>query len=78
MNADEKIVLDAEILSSLDDRAFRARLPNGHLFTAFVPKGLDAGNGGNAWPGARIRVRMSPFDMSRGEITEISNQEGRT
>ena len=75
MRGNEIIELDAEVVSVLDSRAFRARLGNGHEFTAFVPREKAPATGGVCTPGARIRVRMSPFDMSRGEIVEIWKAE---
>ena len=71
MNEEEPVELDAEILSALDERAWQAVLANGHRFTAFFPQGRAASRGELLQPGAHVRVRMSPFDMSRGEIKEI-------
>ena len=75
MPTDENIVLDAEVLSVIDSRAFRAGLANGHRFVAYVSRaGLPAGAPPCA-PGDRVRVRLSPFDFSRGEITSISKKQ---
>jgi translation initiation factor IF-1 len=60
------IFLDAEVTSVINRRAFRARLSNGHELVAYRGRG-DAGADAIA-PGAEVRVRLSPFDMSRGEI----------
>jgi translation initiation factor IF-1 len=68
-------MLDAEVTAVLDIRAFRARLGNGHEFTAFVPRENSPASGWVCPPGARIRVAMSPFDMSRGEIVEVLGNE---
>jgi len=39
---------------------------------AFVPREHAPATGGLCPAvGARLRVRMSPFDMSRGEIVEV-------
>lgn len=66
MNEDEKIVLDAEITDVISQRAFRARLRNGHALVAFV---AGAGGRGSAWAaGDRVRVELSPFDLSKGRI----------
>ena len=71
----EIIVLDAELTGVIDIRAFRARLGNGHEFTAFVPREKAPASGWVCLPGARIRVGMSPFDLSRGEIVEVVKTE---
>lgn len=64
----EIIDLDAVIVSVLSEKAFRARLANGYEFVAFLP----AHHGDlkrDLAVGDRIAVRMSPFDMSKGEIS---------
>lgn len=61
----ERFVLDAEILAVISNRAFRARLGNGHEIVAFGPPEVL---GHPAMPGERVRVEMSPCDMSKGRI----------
>jgi translation initiation factor IF-1 len=71
----ELSVLDAKVVAVINDRAFRAELANGHDLVAF------GGRRGGAWaalrPGRRVKVRVSPFDLSRGEIVAVAD-EGRT
>lgn len=71
MNAEEKILLDAEVREVLEQGVYRAVLANGHGFTAFVPDHRTADSGGERSPGARVRVQMSPFDFSRGAIVDF-------
>ncbi len=72
MRGNEIIELDAEVVAVLNHRVFRARLGNGHECTAFVPREQAPATGGLCPAvGARLRVRLSPFDMSRGEVMEI-------
>lgn len=78
MRGTEIILLDAVVATVLEPRAFRARLGNGHEFTAFVPRDRFSANGAVCGPGARIRVAMSPFDMSRGEIREWILDKGES
>ena len=78
MRGSEIILLDAVVATVLDTRVFRARLGNGHEFTAFVPREKASASGRLCPPGARIRVAMSPFDMSRGEIVEWMEDRGET
>lgn len=66
MNENERILLDAEITSVISERAFRARLRNGHSLVAFVAGPPDQRR---TWaPGDRVQVELSPFDMSKGRI----------
>jgi len=71
----EIIELDAVVVGVIEHRAFRARLGNGHEFTAFVPREKTPASGVACAPGARLRVALSPFDLSRGEILEILEEE---
>ncbi len=73
MDAGEKIVLDAVLGDVIEHCVFRAKLGNGHEFTAFVPREGADGNVGAFSVGDCVRVEMSPFDFSRGKITGISN-----
>lgn len=76
---EEAIVLDARLTAVLHMRAFRAQLINGHEVVAYR-RGLERG-AAELNPGDRVRIRMSPFDMSVGEIldkeTEFSGHESK-
>ncbi len=71
MDKKETILLDARLVSVIDNNAFGAELRNGHRFVAFFRRG-DAG-GATPEINARIRVEMSPYDMSKGRL--VINQE---
>ena len=75
MRGKEIIELDAVVVGVLELRAFRARLGNGHEFTAFVPREKTPASGAACAPGARLRVALSPVDLSRGEIVKILEEE---
>ena len=63
----ENFALDATLKAVLNSTAFRAALDNGHEFTAFVGRG-EAQFAAGLQPGVRVRVEMSPYDMSRGRL----------
>jgi translation initiation factor IF-1 len=67
----EIILLDARLVSVIDNNAFGAELRNGHRFVAFFRRG-DAGK---IVPqvGAQATVEMTPYDMSKGRL--VVNQE---
>lgn len=71
MDKKETILLDARLISVIDNNAFGAELRNGHRFVAFFRRrntgeiALDIG--------ARVTVEMSPYDMSKGRL--VINQE---
>ena len=67
MDKKENIFLDAVIQGDVDYRAFRAVLKNGHSFVAFHMRDDDeAGKALNK--GDSVRVKFSPYDMSKGQI----------
>ncbi len=66
MEKKETILLDANLISVIDNNAFDAELRNGHRFVAFL--GRD--DIGRCAPqvGTQITVEMSPYDMSKGRL----------
>lgn len=63
----EIIVLDARLQEMIHSRAFRAVLKNGHTLVAYFPR--SQADHAPVWRvGEEAKVRMSPFDMSRGEL----------
>jgi translation initiation factor IF-1 len=66
MSERETILLDALLEAVIDSHAFRAVLDNGHVFTAYLAV-RDRGKSGPE-TGARIKVEMSPYNMSAGRI----------
>lgn len=66
MSERETILLDARLEAVIEPHAFRAVLGNGHGFTAYVAvrdreKHLPK-------EGDRVKVEMSPYNMSAGRI----------
>ena len=66
MEKKETILLDARLISVIDNNAFDAELPNGHRFTAFI--GRDDNGIELPQVGAQVTVEMSPYDMSKGRL----------
>ncbi|MBN2704647.1 MAG: translation initiation factor IF-1 [Pontiellaceae bacterium] len=66
MDKKETILLDARLISVIDNHAFDAELCNGHRFVAFIGRG----DPGNDVPetGVQVKVEMSPYDMSKGRL----------
>jgi len=68
MRGKEVIVLDAELISVISEKAFEARLANGHRFTAYVRSWARGRGARPLGPGSRVKVRFSPYSMAQGEI----------
>ena len=71
MNKKETILLDARLISVIDNNAFDAELRNGHRFVAFFKRGDAHRN--MLRVGEEVRVEMSPYDMSKGQL--VTNQD---
>ena len=67
----ETILLDACLISVIDNNAFGAELRNGHRFVAF----LGRGDASRIAPeiGEKVMIEMSPYDMSKGRL--VTNQD---
>ena len=78
MNDAEQVVLDAVVRSALEKGVYRASLANGHEFTAYVPGDRSLLPEGFGGPGTKVRVRMSPFDFSRGAIADFEEKRLKT
>jgi len=71
MDKKETILLDARLVSVIDNNAFGAELRNGHRFVAFFQRT------GKLCPvlkiGMDVKVEMSPYDMSKGRL--VTNRD---
>ena len=68
MQKEEVITLEGVVLTALPNTTFTVELENGHKILAHV-----AGRLRKHWirilPGDRVRVEISPYDLSKGRIT---------
>src|SRR6185437_5350173 len=68
MPKSEAIELEGKVLESLPNAMFRVELANGHTVLAHISGKLRL-NFIRILPGDRVRVELSPYDLSRGRIT---------
>ncbi len=62
------IELEGAILESLPNAMFRVELENGHEIIAHI-SGKIRKNFIRILPGDKVKVEMTPYDLSRGRIT---------
>lgn len=62
------IVQDGTVTEALPNAMFRVRLENGHEILAHI-SGKMRMHYIKILPGDRIKVEMSPYDLSKGRIT---------
>ena len=61
------IQLDGTVIESLGNAMFRVELENGHEITAHI-SGKMRMHYIKILPGDKVRVEMSPYDLSKGRI----------
>lgn len=68
MAKEEAIEIEGIILEALPNAMFRVELVNGHHILAHI-SGKMRMHFIRLLPGDRVRVEMSPYDLTRGRIT---------
>lgn len=67
-NKDDVVVLDAVVSKVLPATMYRVKLPNGHEILAHI-SGKMRKHFIRITNGDRVRVEMSPYDLTKGRIT---------
>lgn len=67
MAKEEKVELEGEIVEALRDGHFRIALDNGHETLGYTAGKMRRFRI-RILPGDRIRVELSPYDLTRGRI----------
>ena len=68
MAKEEQIELEGVVLETLPNTMFRVKLDNGHVITAHI-SGKMRKFYIRILTGDRVKVEMSPYDLSKGRIT---------
>jgi translation initiation factor IF-1 len=68
MQKEEPIEVEGTVVESLPNAMFRVELKNKHLILAHV-SGKMRMNFIRILPGDRVKLEMSPYDLTRGRIT---------
>ena len=68
MSKEEAIEVMATVVEPLPNAMFRVELENGHRVLAHV-SGKMRMNFIRILPGDRVKVELSPYDLTRGRIT---------
>ena len=68
MAKEPNIEIDGSILEALPNAMFRVKLDNGHTVLAHV-SGKMRMHYIKILPGDKIKLELSPYDLSRGRIT---------
>ena len=68
MSKEDSIEMQGTILETLPNTMFRVELENGHEITAHI-SGKMRMHYIRILPGDRVRVEMSPYDLTKGRIS---------
>ena len=68
MAKDDVIELEGTVVESLPNTTFRVDIGNGHIILAHISGKLRM-NFIRILPGDKVKVQMSPYDLTRGRIT---------
>ena len=65
---EEPIEVDGTVIETLPNASFRVELDNGHRILAHI-SGKMRMNFIRILPGDKVKVELSPYDLTRGRIT---------
>ncbi len=68
MAKQQSIEQEGEIIEALSNAMFRVELDNGHIVTAHI-SGKMRLHYIKLLPGDKVKLEMSPYDLSKGRIT---------
>ncbi|MDO4739910.1 MAG: translation initiation factor IF-1 [Eubacteriales bacterium] len=68
MSKSDLIEVEGVVLKSLPNAVFEVELPNGHKITAHV-SGKMRMNYIRIYPGDKVTLELSPYDLTKGRIT---------
>ena len=70
MSSEETITLEGKIVDTLPNAMFRVELENGHTVLAYL-SGKMRKYYIRVLLGDKVKVEMSPYDLTRGRITYL-------
>lgn len=68
MSKDDVIELEGKVIEALPNAMFQVELPNGHRIMAHI-SGKMRMNFIRIYPGDKVTIELSPYDLTRGRIT---------
>jgi translation initiation factor IF-1 len=68
MAKEDHLEMEGKVVETLPNTTFRVQLDNGHIITAHI-SGKMRKNYIRILTGDRVKVEMTPYDLSKGRIT---------
>ena len=68
MSKNDVIEMEGHVVEALPNAMFQVELPNGHQIMAHI-SGKMRRNFIRIYPGDKVTIELSPYDLTRGRIT---------
>ncbi len=68
LSKDDVIEMEGKVIEALPNAMFQVELPNGHRIMAHI-SGKMRMNFIRIYPGDKVTIELSPYDLTRGRIT---------
>ena len=68
MSKDDVIEMEGKVIEALPNAMFQVELPNGHRIMAHI-SGKMRMNFIRIYPGDKVTIELSPYDLTRGRST---------
>ena len=68
MSKSDVIEMEGKVIEALPNAMFQVELPNGHQILAHI-SGKMRMNFIRIYPGDKVTIEISPYDLTRGRIT---------
>lgn len=68
MSKEDHIEMEGKVIETLPNTTFRVQLDNGHIITAHI-SGKMRKHFIRILTGDRVKVEMTPYDLTKGRIT---------
>ena len=68
MSKSDVIEMEGKVIEALPNAMFQVELPNGHQIMAHISGKLRM-NFIRIYPGDKVTIELSPYDLTRGRIT---------
>jgi len=68
LSKDDVIEMEGKVIEALPNAMFQVELPNGHRIMAHI-SGKMRMNFIRIYPGDKVTIELSPYDLPRGRIT---------
>jgi translation initiation factor IF-1 len=75
MPKEDQLEMEGTVVETLPNTMFRVKLDNGHLITAHI-SGKIRKNYIRILTGDRVKVEMTPYDLTKGRITYRGKGDG--